>query len=76
MLESNGLNVNISKTKVMRCAWDVAPKEAAVDTGSVWKEGGCEFDPLCNMWLLDAQVMFRSARNFGESGTGLCVQSV
>ena len=30
-LESKGLKVNISKTKVMRCAQDVAPKEAAVD---------------------------------------------
>ena len=34
-LESKGLKVNISKTKVMRCAWDVAPKEAAVDKCSV-----------------------------------------
>ena len=30
-LESKGLKVNISKTKVMRCAQDVAPKEATVD---------------------------------------------
>ena len=28
-LESKGLKVNISTTKVMRCARDVAPKEAA-----------------------------------------------
>ena len=35
VLESKGLKVNISKTKVMRCAWDVAPKEAAVDPCSV-----------------------------------------
>ena len=27
--------MNISKTKVMRCAWDVAPKEATVDPCSV-----------------------------------------
>ena len=42
----------------------------------VWKEGGCELNPLCNMWLLDIWVMFKSARKFGESGTGFCVQSV
>ena len=29
-LESKGLKVNISKTKVMRCAQDGVPKEAAV----------------------------------------------
>ena len=34
-LESKGLKVNISKMKVMRCAWNVAPKEAAVDPCSV-----------------------------------------
>ena len=34
-LESKGLKVNISKTKVMRCAWDGASKEAAVDPCSV-----------------------------------------
>ena len=34
-LESKGLKVNISKTKVMRCAWDSAPKEAAADPCSV-----------------------------------------
>ena len=34
-LESKGLKVNISKTKVIRCAWDGAPKEAAVDPCSV-----------------------------------------
>ena len=34
-LESKGLKVNISKTKVMRCARDVAPKEAAVDPCSM-----------------------------------------
>ena len=75
-LESKELKVNISKTKVMRCARDGAPKKAAVDPCSVWKEGGCELNPLCNMWLLGTRAMFRSARKFGKSGTGLCVQSV
>ena len=35
VLESKGLKVNKSKTKVMRCARDGAPKEAAVDPCSV-----------------------------------------
>ena len=35
VLESKGLKVNISRTKVMSCAWDVAPKETAVDPCSV-----------------------------------------
>ena len=48
-LESKGLKVNISEMKVMRCAWDVAPKKAAVDPSSVWKEGGCELNSMCNM---------------------------
>ena len=30
------MKVNISKMKVMRCAWDVAPKELAVGPGSVF----------------------------------------
>ena len=34
-LESKGLKVNISKTKVTRYAWDGVPKEAAVDPCSV-----------------------------------------
>ena len=34
-LESKGLKANVSKTKIMRCAWDGAPKEAAVDPCSV-----------------------------------------
>ena len=34
-LESKGLKVNISKTKVMGFAWDGVPKEAAVDPCSV-----------------------------------------
>ena len=42
----------------------------------VWKEGGCELDLLHNMWLLGAQAMFRSARKFGKSGIGFCVQNV
>ena len=76
MLKSKGLKVNISKRKVMRCARDVALKEAAVDPCSVWKESGCELNPLHNMWLLGARVMFGSARKFGKSGTEFCVQSV
>ena len=76
VLESKGLKVNISKTKVMRCAWDGALKEAAVDSCSVWKEGVCELSPLHNMWLLGTWAMFRSVRKFGKSGTGLCVQCV
>ena len=35
VLESKELKVNISKMKAMRCAWNVAPKEAAVDPCSV-----------------------------------------
>ena len=35
VLQSKGLKVNISKTKVMWCAWEVAPKEAAVNPCSV-----------------------------------------
>ena len=75
-LESKGLKVNISKTKVMRSAWDGVLKEAAVDPCSVCGEGGCELNPLCNMWLLGTRAMFRSARKFGKSGAGFCVQSV
>ena len=40
----------------------------------VWKEGGCEHNPLHNMWLLGTRAMFRSARKIGKSGTGFCVQ--
>ena len=76
MLESKGLKVNISNTKVMRCARDVAPKEAAVDPCSVCGKSGCELNPQCNMWLLGAWAMFRIVRKFCESGTGFCVQSV
>ena len=42
----------------------------------VWKEGGCEFNSLCNMWLLDAWAMLGSAKKLGESGIEFCVQSV
>ena len=37
-LESKGLKVNISKTKVMRCARNGVPKEAAADPCSVERE--------------------------------------
>ena len=37
-LESKGLKVNISKTKVMRCAQDGVLKEAAVDPCSVCRK--------------------------------------
>ena len=42
----------------------------------VWKEGECELNPPHNMWLLGAQAMFGSARKFGKSGTGFCVQNL
>ena len=38
-LESKGLKVNISKTKVMRCAWDGALQKAALDPCSACKRG-------------------------------------
>ena len=61
----------------MRCAWDGVLKEAAVDPMQcVWEEGGCEINPLCNMWLLGTWAMFRRAKKFGKSGTGFCEQSV
>ena len=69
--------MNISKTKVMRCARDGVPKEAALDPCSVCvKKGECELNPWCKMWLLGAQAMFGCAMKFGESGTGFCVQSM
>ena len=41
----------------------------------VWKEGGCELNPLYNMGLLDAQEMFRNVRKFGKNGTAfLCAK--
>ena len=75
-LESKGLKVNISKTKVMRCARWCTKGSSSGSMQCVWKEGGCELNPLWNMWLLGTRVMFRSARKFGKSGTGFCVQSV
>ena len=77
VLESKGLNMNISKTKIMRHAYGWCTKGGS--SGSmqyVWKEGECELNPLRNMWLLGTRAMFRSSRKFGESGTGFCVQSV
>ena len=38
----------------------------------VWKEGGCELHPICNIWLLGTWVMFGNVRKFGESGTEVC----
>ena len=75
-LQSKGLKVNISKTKVMRCVGMVHRRKSSGSMQCVWKEGGCELNPLNNMWLLGTRSMFRSARKFGKSGTGLCVQSV
>ena len=46
--------MNISKTKVMRCARDVAPKEAAVDSCSVCgKRVGVNsiHCPTCSYWV-------------------------
>ena len=37
-MHTKGLKVNISKTKVMRCAWDGVLKEAAVDPCSVCRK--------------------------------------
>ena len=62
-LESKGL-----KVRQKRQQW--------IHAVCVWKEGGCELNPLCNLWLLGARAMFRSARKFGESGTGFCVKSM
>ena len=71
--------MNVSMMKVMRCAWDGVPKEAAVDPCSVCgKRVGVNsiHCKTCGYWVLVAQAIFRSKRKFGESGTGLCVQSV
>ena len=38
----------------------------------VWKEGGCELNPLRNMWLLGAWAMFGSARNLAREAQGFC----
>ena len=53
-LESKGLKVNISKTKVMRCAWDGAPKEATVDPCSVcgkWVGVNSIHCATCGYWV-------------------------
>ena len=50
-LESKGLKVNISKTKVMRCAWDGAPKEAAVDPCSVCGKRVGVNCTTCGYWV-------------------------
>ena len=68
-LESKELKVNISKMKVMRCARDGVPKEAAVDPCSVCgKRVGVNsiHCSTCGSWV----------RKFGESGTGYCVECV
>ena len=36
----------------------------------VWKEGLCELNPLCNMWLLSARVMFDSAKSLARVPQG------
>ena len=53
VLESKRLKVNISKMKVMRCAWDVAPKEAAVDPCSVCgkRVGVNSIHCTCGYWV-------------------------
>ena len=54
VLESKGLKVNISKMKVMRCAWDGVTKEAAVDPCSVCgkRVGVNSFHcATCGYWL-------------------------
>ena len=44
--------MNISKTKVMRCARDGVLKETAVDPCSVWKEGGVNsVHCTCGYWV-------------------------
>ena len=46
--------MNISEMKVMRCAWDVAPKEAAVDPCSVCERRVCVnliHCPTCGYWV-------------------------
>ena len=52
--ESKGLKVNISKMKVMRCARDGAPKEAAVDPCSVcgkWVGVNSIHCAACGYWV-------------------------
>ena len=63
--------------KVMRCAQDVAPKEAAVDPCSVCgKRVSVNSIHCATCGVLDVRAMFGSVRKFGESGTRFCVQSV
>ena len=53
-LGSNGLKVNISKTKIMRCTWDVASKEAAVDPCSVCGKSvgvSSTYCATCGYWV-------------------------
>ena len=63
--------MNTSKTKVMRCAQDGVPKEAAVDPCSV-----CGQRMDVNSIHRTTRAMFKSARKFGESGIGFCVHNV
>ena len=35
--------------------------DSSVSMQCVWKEGGCELNPLRNMWLLGTRAMFGSA---------------
>ena len=72
-LENKGLKVNVSKIKCMVCC---AKGGSSRPVQCVWKESGCEFNTMCNMWLLGAWAMFGSTGTFGESGTGFCVQNV
>ena len=54
VLESKRLKETINKMKVMRCAWDVAPKEAAVDSCSVYRKmvGVNSFHwAICGYWV-------------------------
>ena len=75
-LESKGLKENISKTKIMRYARWCSEGGSSGSMQCAWKEGGCELNPLCNMWLLGAGIMFGSVRKFGESGRVLCAKCV
>ena len=72
-LESKGLMVNISKTKVMRCARDGVLKEAAVDPCSV-----CGKRVGVNSIHCTTYGCWVHGRCSGVRGscTGLCVQSV
>ena len=65
--------MNISKMKVMRCAWDVVPNEAVEPCSVCGKRVGVN---SIHCATLGARVMFGSARKFGKSGTGFCVKNV